>query len=67
MRVRGLKLSKYGIMSVEMQRAYIEDSSDTVSLTDEELIDANDAINDAIEVEAEEADAPEQPEEITES
>ena len=62
-----LLLSKYGIMSVEMQRAYIEDSSDTVSLADEALIDANDAIDDAIEVEAEEADAPEQPEEITES
>ena len=62
-----LLLSKYGIMSIEMQRAYIEDSSDTVSLADEALIDANDAIDDAIEVEAEEADAPEQPEEITES
>ena len=32
-----LLLSKYGIMSVEMQRAYIEDSSDTVYLADEAI------------------------------
>ena len=29
-----LLLSKYGVMSVEMQRAYIEDSSDIVQLAD---------------------------------
>ena len=32
-----LLLSKYGVMSVEMQRAYIEDSSDTVQLADEAI------------------------------
>lgn len=32
-----LLLSKYGIMSVEMQKAYIEDSSDIVSLADEAI------------------------------
>lgn len=32
-----LLLSKYGIMSVEMQRAYIEDSTDTVYLADEAI------------------------------
>ena len=32
-----LLLSKYGIMSVEMQRAYIEDSADTVSFADEAI------------------------------
>jgi len=32
-----LLLSKYGIMSVEMQRAYIEDSSDIVQLADEAI------------------------------
>ena len=32
-----LLLSKYGIMSVEMQRAYIEDSADTVQLADEAI------------------------------
>ncbi len=30
-------ISKYGIMSVEMQRAYIEDSSDVISLADEAI------------------------------
>lgn len=30
-----LLLSKYGVMSVEMQQAYIEDSADTVSLADD--------------------------------
>jgi recombination protein RecT len=34
-----LLLSKYGIMSVEMQRAYIEDSADTVALADERIAD----------------------------
>ena len=33
-----LLLSKYGVMSVEMQRAYIEDSSDTVHLADEAIV-----------------------------
>ena len=32
-----LLLSKYGIMSIEMQRAYIEDSSDVISLADEAI------------------------------
>jgi recombination protein RecT len=32
-----LLLSKYGIMSVEMQRAYIEDNADTVNLADEAI------------------------------
>ena len=34
-----LLLSKYGVMSVEMQRAYIEDSADTVALADERIAD----------------------------
>jgi len=34
-----LLLSKYGVMSVEMQRAYIEDSADTVALADEGIAD----------------------------
>jgi recombination protein RecT len=34
-----LLLSKYGIMSIEMQRAYIEDSSDTVYLADEAILE----------------------------
>ena len=34
-----LLLSKYGVMSVEMQRAYIEDSTDTVALADERIAD----------------------------
>lgn len=42
-----LLLSKYGVMSVEMQRAYIEDSKETVALADSvisggEVIDAED-------------------------
>lgn len=32
-----LLLSKYGIMSVEMQRAYIEDNADTVDLADQAI------------------------------
>lgn len=39
-----LLLSKYGIMSVEMQRAYIEDSSDTVMLADEAINDEQNTI-----------------------
>jgi recombination protein RecT len=42
-----LLLSKYGIMSVEMQRAYIEDSSDVISLADEAI----EADGDVFEVE----------------
>jgi recombination protein RecT len=34
-----LLLSKYGIMSVEMQRAYVVDSADTVGLADEAIQD----------------------------
>jgi recombination protein RecT len=34
-----LLLSKYGVMSVEMQRAYIDDSADTVTLADEKIAD----------------------------
>ncbi len=39
-----LLLSKYGIMSVEMQRAYIEDSADTVQLADEAIQGEDDVI-----------------------
>lgn len=39
-----LLLSKYGIMSVEMQRAYIEDNADTVSLADEAIEEDEDMI-----------------------
>ncbi len=46
-----LLLSKYGIMSVEMQRAYIDDSSDTVYLADEAILEDTE-------------DAPETPEEV---
>ncbi len=46
-----LLLSKYGIMSVEMQRAYIDDSSDTVYLADEAILEDT-------------KDAPETPEEV---
>ncbi len=47
-----LLLSKYGIMSVEMQKAYIEDSSDTVYLADEAILEDT------------EDDHPETPEEV---
>jgi len=56
-----LLLSKYGIMSVEMQRAYIEDSSDIVQLADE-AIEGNE---EAIETEVIEAEATELPEEVS--
>lgn len=36
-----LLLSKYGVMSIEMQKAYIEDSADTVSLADEAIENAD--------------------------
>ena len=39
-----LLLSKYGIMSVEMQRAYIEDSSDIVQLADEAIEDTGEVL-----------------------
>ncbi len=39
-----LLLSKYGIMSVEMQRAYIEDSTDTVGLADEAIQDEDNVL-----------------------
>ena len=39
-----LLLSKYGIMSIEMQRAYIEDSSDIVQLADEAIEDTGDML-----------------------
>ena len=56
-----LLLSKYGIMSVEMQRAYIEDSSDIVQLADE-AIEGNE---EAFETEVIEAEATELPEEVS--
>jgi recombination protein RecT len=39
-----LLLSKYGVMSVEMQRAYIEDSSDIVQLADEAIEDTGEVL-----------------------
>jgi len=48
-----LLLSKYGIMSVEMQRAYIEDSSDIVQLADE-AIEGTGEVFEAEVIEAEE-------------
>lgn len=56
-----LLLSKYGIMSVEMQRAYIEDSTDTVYLADE-AIEGNE---EAFETEVIEAEATELSEEVS--
>ena len=50
-----LLLSKYGIMSVEMQRAYIEDSADTVSFADEAIQDEDNVF----EVEADVIEEPE--------
>ena len=58
-----LLLSKYGIMSVEMQRAYIEDSSDIVQLADE-AIEGNE---EAFEAEVIEAEATEVSEEVSEN
>lgn len=48
-----LLLSKYGIMSVEIQRAYIEDSADTVQLADE-AIEGTGEVFEAEVIEAEE-------------
>jgi recombination protein RecT len=42
-----LLLSKYGIMSVEMQKAYIEDSGDTVELADNAISGQEDTTIDA--------------------
>ena len=56
-----LLLSKYGIMSVEMQRAYIEDSSDIVQLADE-AIEGNEEV---FETEVIEAEATELPGEVS--
>lgn len=60
-----LLLSKYGVMSVEMQQAYIEDSADTVEFADqaieegeEDAIDITDA-DVSVENEAEEQAEPE--------
>lgn len=52
-----LLLSKYGIMSVEMQKAYIEDSPSTVELADSAIEEG-----DYIELAAEEEDSSKQPE-----
>ena len=48
-----LLLSKYGIMSVEMQQAYIQDSADTVALADEKIADDTDDTFDGEVIEAE--------------
>jgi recombination protein RecT len=58
-----LLLSKYGIMSVEMQRAYIEDSADTVALADERI--ADDSFDGEV-IEAEAVEVTDMPEEATE-
>ncbi len=50
-----LLLSKYGIMSVEMQRAYVVDSADTVGLADEAMQDEGNVL----EVEADVIEEPE--------
>jgi recombination protein RecT len=39
-----LLLSKYGVMSVEMQRAYVVDSADTVGLADEAIQDEDNVL-----------------------
>ena len=59
-----LLLSKYGIMSVEMQRAYIEDSADTVALADERI--ADDSFEGDV-IEAEAVEVTDMPEEAAES
>lgn len=59
-----LLLSKYGIMSVEMQRAYIEDSTDTVNLADEKI--ADDTFDSEV-IEAEVVEVTDMPEEAAES
>jgi len=59
-----LLLSKYGVMSVEMQRAYIEDSADTVALADERI--ADDSFDGEV-IEAEAVEVTDMPEEAAES
>jgi recombination protein RecT len=59
-----LLLSKYGVMSVEMQRAYIEDSADTVALADERI--ADDTFDGEV-IEAEAVEVADIPEEAAES
>mgnify|MGYP000937286895 CR=1 FL=1 len=54
-----LLLSKYGIMSIEMQRAYIEDSSDIVQLADE-AIEGNEEVFETEVIEAESTELPEE-------
>ena len=54
-----LLLSKYGVMSVEMQRAYIEDSSDIVQLADE-AIEGNEEVFETEVIEAEATELPEE-------
>lgn len=54
-----LLLSKYGVMSVEMQRAYIEDSSDIVQLADE-AIEGNEEVFETELIEAEATELPEE-------
>ncbi len=59
-----LLLSKYGIMSVEMQRAYVVDSADTVALADERI--ADDTFDGEV-IEAEAVEVTDMPEEAAES
>jgi len=58
-----LLLSKYGVMSVEMQRAYIDDSADTVALADERI--ADDTFDGEV-IEAEAVEVTDMPEEAAE-
>jgi len=61
-----LLLSKYGVMSVEMQRAYIDDSGDTTSFADRAIedgtIEADWSFSDQFAEEEKEAEAEEQEE-----
>ena len=59
-----LLLSKYGIMSVEMQKAYIDDSADTVTLADEKI--ADDTFDGEV-IEAEAVEVTDRPEDAAES
>ena len=59
-----LLLSKYGVMSVEMQRAYIEDSADTVALADERI--ADDTFDGEV-IEAEAVEVTDMPEDAAEN
>ena len=59
-----LLLSKYGVMSVEMQRAYIDDSADTVALADERIADDT---FDGEMIEAEAVEVTDMPEEAAEN